>query len=233
MNNKVVLVTGSSKGIGAACIKTFASNNYNVVINYNSSKEQAYKLEKEIQKYNIDSLVIKCDISSEEEVKKMIEKIIEKFGRLDILVNNAAIEINTEFEDKNVEDFKKVLGVNLIGSFLVSKYAAKYMIKNNFGKIINITSNNGINKYDPTTLEYDASKAGLISLTHNLAVKYAPIINVNAVAPGWIETNKIKDIDNSLDNLFIKEESKTIFKNRFGQEQEVADLVFFLLVQKF
>lgn len=229
----VALVTGSSRGIGRKCIIEFAKVGYDVVINYNNSESDSLELEEYIKNnFNVKVLTIKCDVSNEIEVKAMIETIITKLGKIDILVNNAAIEINSDFYDKTINDFKKVLDVNLIGTFLVSKYASIYMLKNNYGKIINITSNNGINKNDPNTLEYDASKAGIISLTHNLAKKFAPVINVNAIAPGWVKTDKIIDLDNSLNNEFIKEESKNIYLNRFAEEIDIANLVLFLSSSK-
>lgn len=228
LENKVVLVTGSSKGIGSCSIKEFAKNKCKVIINYNQSIEEAKLVEEEIKKYNVDYLLIKCDIRKEEEVKEMFQKIENKFNRLDILVNNAAIEINSEFEEKNVLDFRRVLDVNVIGTFLVSKYASKLMLKNKYGKIINITSNNAINKYDPTTLEYDASKAAIISLTHNLAKELSPYINVNAIAPGWVKTKKIEKINNELNGLFEESESANIFKGRFATEEEIANVILFL-----
>lgn len=229
----VVLVTGSSKGLGKTLIKEFAKEGYDVVINYNKSEIEAYESEKYInENYNVKTLVIKCDVSNELEVKKMVDEIINKLGKIDVLVNNAAIEINSEFEDKTKETFNEVLNANLIGTFLVSKYVSDYMLKEKKGKIINITSNNAINKNDPTTLEYDASKAGIISLTHNLAKQLKPYINVNAIAPGWIKTDKIINIDNELNNEFIKEESKNIYLNRFAEEIDIANLVLFLSSDK-
>ena len=229
----VALVTGSSKGIGKICIIELAKEGYDVVINYNTSKSNALELEKYIKdNFNVKVLTIKCDVSDEDEVKNMINTIINKLDSIDVVVNNAAIEINSDFYDKTKESFRKVLDTNLIGTFLVSKYASIYMLKNKFGKIINITSNNGIDKNDPNTLEYDASKAGIISLTHNLAKQLAPIINVNAIAPGWVKTDKIIELDNSLNNEFIKEESKNIYLGRFAEEIDIANLVVFLASSK-
>lgn len=229
----VALVTGSSKGIGKICIIELAKEGYDVVINYNTSKSNALELEKYIKdNFNVKVLTIKCDVSDEDEVKNMINTIINKLDSIDVVVNNAAIEINSDFYDKTKESFRKVLYTNLIGTFLVSKYASIYMLKNKFGKIINITSNNGIDKNDPNTLEYDASKAGIISLTHNLAKQLAPIVNVNAIAPGWVKTDKIIELDNSLNNEFIKEESKNIYLGRFAEEIDIANLVVFLASSK-
>ena len=106
------------------------------------------------------------------------------------------------------------------------------MYKNKSGKIINISSNNAFDKFDPTTLEYDASKAALISMTHNFAKQYAPYINVNAIAPGWIMTDKILKLDESLDNKFISSESKNILLNRFATMDDIANLVLFLASDK-
>lgn len=185
MESKVVLVTGSSRGIGKAIVMDFARKGYNVVINYikedNQAKELKEKLEKE---YHIKVLTIRADVSNENEVQKMIDTIINKFGRIDVLVNNAGIAIDKEFEDRTVEDWKRTLSVNLIAPFIVSRYVGNEMLKNKYGRIINISSTNGINAFFPTSIDYDASKAGLINLTHNLAIQFAPYINVNCVAPG-------------------------------------------------
>ena len=164
MESKVVLVTGSSRGIGKAIVMDFARKGYNVVINYikedNQAKELKEKLEKE---YHIKVLTIRADVSNENEVQKMIDTIINKFGRIDVLVNNAGIAIDKEFEDRTVEDWKRTLSVNLIAPFIVSKYVGNEMLKNKYGRIINISSTNGINAFFPTSIDYDASKAGLIN----------------------------------------------------------------------
>ena len=224
-NRKVVLITGASRGLGAAIVRKFASLNYNVVINYNKSFDEAKKLKEEIKsKFNVDSLIVKADVSNEVEVKEMINLIIQKFGKIDCLVNNAGIAIDTLFEDKTVENFKKILDVNLIGTFLVSKYVSKYMLEQKKGNIINISSTNGIDTYYPYSLDYDASKAGVISLTNNLAMQFAPIINVNCVAPGWINT----DMNKELDKDYVKEENSKILLGRFAEPMEIANVVAFL-----
>ena len=209
MKRKVAIVTGSSKGIGASCIIEFAKKGYDVVINYNKSKEEALKLQDEIKKYKVNSLVIKCDIQSEEEIKKMVEEVINKFGQIDVLVNNAGIDISTLFDDKTKDNFMKTLEINLVGTFLVSKYVGKYMLDTNY----------------PMCLDYDASKAGIISLTHNLALQYAPYINVNAVAPGWVGTESELS---GLDDEYLKSEEEKIFLKRIAQPEEIAHVVCFL-----
>ena len=225
MSNKVVLITGASRGIGAATAREFAKNNYNVVINYNSSEKEAEVLKQELQNnYNIKAITIKCDVSNEEEVKNMVEKAVEEFGTIDILVNNAGIAIDTLFEDKTVENFRRTLDVNLIGTFLVSKYVGNVMLENKKGSIVNVSSTNGIDTYYPMSLDYDASKAGVISLTHNLALQYSPFIRVNAIAPGWVNT----DMNKELDQEFIDEENRKIMLNRFAEPEEIAKVICFL-----
>ena len=215
--NRVVLVTGASRGLGASIAKVFLENKDIVYVNYFRSRNKAEELGK---KYEL-AIPIYCDVSNEQEVKEMIEQIKKEQGHLDIIVNNAGIAKDSLVEDKTKESFTTVLQTNLIGPFLVCKYGRKIMKK---GNIINISSNTGIDAYYPYGLDYDASKAGLISLTHNLAIEYAPNIRVNAVAPGWINT----DMNKELDEEFKKEECKKILLNRFAEPSEVANVVFFL-----
>ena len=223
--NKTVLITGSSRGIGASSARVFASNNYNVIINYNTSKEEALNLSKELEnKYKIETLVIKCDISNENEVVNMVQKSIQKFGSIDVLVNNAGISIDTTFDDKKIDSFRRILDVNLIGTFLVSKHVGKTMFENKSGSIVNISSTNAIDTYYKEGLDYDASKAGVISLTHNLATAYAPYIRVNAIASGWVNT----DMNKELDQEYRKEEYKKILLERFAEAEEIAKVVYFL-----
>lgn len=223
--NKVVLITGASRGIGRSTALEFAKKGYNVVINYLNSEKNALDLKKEVEeKYQITALTIKADVSNEEEVKTMVEKIILKFGYIDCLVNNAGIAIDTIFDDKTKENFLKILNTNLIGPFLVSKEVAKYMMKEKKGTIINISSTNGIDTVYPESLDYDASKAGLISLTKNLAREYAPYIRVNSVAPGWVLT----EMNKALDKEFIDNECERILLKRFADPSEIAKIVVFL-----
>lgn len=224
--NKVALITGASKGIGKAIALKLASQKCDLIITYNNDLIGIQKTKEECLKYNVNVLDIKVDISKEEEIKEMINKSINKFDKIDILINNAGVAIDTLFENKTKDNFMKTLEVNLVGTFLVSKYVSEYMIKNKYGKIVNISSTNGIDKYFPMCLDYDASKAGIISLTHNLALQFAPYINVNCVAPGWIGTeNELKDIDLEYQKL----EEEKIFLKRIGKPEEVATVVSFLV----
>lgn len=222
---KVALVTGASRGIGKATIIEFAEKGYDVVINYMSSKKEALELKQEVEiKYGVKASVIRADVSEEIEVKNMVEEVISTFGHIDVLVNNAGIAIDTIFEDKTVSNFRRTLDVNLIGTFLVSKYVGEFMLKEKKGSIINISSTNGLDTIYPESLDYDASKAGIISLTRNLAIQYAPSIRVNSVAPGWVLT----DMNKELDDDFIKEEESKILLDRFANPSEIAKVIVFL-----
>ena len=225
--SKVVLVTGASRGIGASVALEFAKRNYDVIINYCGSFDKAKKLEKDIiNKYKVKCMLIKADVSNEDEVKKMYDDIVCEFSSIDVLVNNAGIAIDTDFIDKTVNNFRKILDINLIGPFLVSKYMVRCM--NDGGSIINISSTNGIDTNYPFSMVYDASKAGLINLTRNLAIEFAPHIRVNAVAPGWVNT----DMNASLDDDFMKREFDKILLKRFAKPEEIAEVIYFLSSDK-
>jgi 3-oxoacyl-[acyl-carrier protein] reductase len=223
--NKVAIVTGSSSGIGKSTVIEYAKNNYDVVITYNANYESAIKIEEYIKKkYKVQTLVLKLDLSKEESIKQFITKVIDKFNRIDVLVNNASIAIDTTYEDKNKNNFMKTLEINTVGTFLMCKYASIYMLKQKQGNIINVSSTNGIDTNYIESLDYDASKSGVISLTKNLSKQYAPYIRVNTVCPGWVNTK----MNETLDESFIKEEESKIFLKRFGRPEEIAKVIFFL-----
>ena len=227
MKRKVVLVTGSSRGIGKAIIIELAKNDYDVVINYHHSKEDALKLQKDvIDQYGVNCLAIQADVSDEKAVNEMINEIEEKLGGVDILINNAAIDLSNLFHLKTSEEFKRTLDVNLIGAFQCSKRVYKHMLEQEYGRIINISSTNGMNTYYPMSIDYDVSKAALNALTHDLAMQYAPYVHVNAIAPGFIGTESELE---GYDESFLEEECKKILVERFGQPEEVAHLVKFLI----
>jgi len=227
-NKKNVLITGSSRGIGAATAREFAKHGFNVVINYVSNQDAASDLKAELEtNYHIKALVIKCDVSNEEEVKEMVKTIKKELGDLDVLVNNAGIAIDSTLEDKKVEDFKRILEVNLIGTYNTCKHIGTKMFKKKEGSILNVSSNAGIDAYYPYGMDYDASKAGVISLTHNFAVSYAPFVRVNSIAPGWVNTEMNKELDEE----YIKEECKRILLNRFSEPEEIAKEIYHVAVE--
>ena len=223
--NKNVLVTGGTRGIGEAISREFAKKGYDIIINYVNSSEKAQNLKQELEKeYNIKVLPIQADISNEKEIKNMVDIAIKEFGRINVLVNNAGIVIDREFEDRTVEDWKKTLDINLIAPFVLTKLVGKEMMKQKSGAIINISSTNGINTYYPTSVDYDASKSGLISLTYDSAVQFAPYVRVNCVAPGWVNTEMNKELPED----FVKEETERILVKRFAEPKEIAKVVTFL-----
>ena len=226
-NKRTVLVTGGARGLGRAIVEEFAKakDKYNIAINYNSSESQAIELKNSLLKQGVSCCVVKADISKEDEVKNMVECIKETFGSIDILVNNSAVCKDSIFYEKKVDEFKETLDVNVVGTFMVSKYVGEMMLDNKFGRIINLTSTNGINTYYPMCIDYDASKAAIISLTHNLAVQFAPYVTVNAVAPGFIKTESEVA---GMDEEFIKLEEEKIMVGRAGEPEEVAKLVCYL-----
>ncbi len=223
--NKVVLITGSSRSLGKEIALNFAKSGACVVINYNNSMERAKELKNELKEMmGEEPLLIKCDVSKENEVKSMVNEVTQKYGKIDILVNNAGICNDTLFDEKTYDDFSKVIGVNLIGTYLVSKHVCKNMMEKGYGKVINISSDNGLLNGYPESAEYDASKAGIISLTHNMAKFYAPYINVNCICPGWIDTDMNKDLSKRQKD----EICDSILLNRFATADEIAKTVMFL-----
>ena len=217
---KIILITGGTSGLGYATVKKL--ENCKIILTYNNNALKAESMKSE----NID--VFKCDMTSENDIKKLYNYVVEKYGYIDVLINNAAIAIDTLYEDKTKENFIKTLDTNLIGPFLLSRYFGDLMYQRKSGKIINISSTNGIDTNYPMSLDYDASKAGLISLTRNLALQYAPYVLVNAVAPGWINT----EMNKNLDNDFIDNETKKILLNRFAEPEEIAKVIVFLASSK-
>lgn len=225
LKNKTILITGASRGIGYQTAYEVAKEGANVIINYNNSIKQAKELEQLLKKeFGTKTLLVKADIKNEQEIIEMVNESINHFKKIDVLINNAGMCKDTTFEDKTKENFMEILETNLIGTFLVSKHVSQHMLKEKSGKIINITSTNATYSYYPESLDYDASKAGVISLTHNLALHLSPYITVNAVSPGWTKT----DMNKELSKEQIKKEEEKILLNRFAQPQEIAKVIAFL-----
>lgn len=223
---KVALVTGGAKGIGGAVVSELANNGYDVVINYLTSEKEANELKNTLAPLGVNVFCYKADVSNEKEVDAMVSFIEEKLGGVDILINNAAVDFSGLWHEKKIEDFKRTLDVNVIGALNLAKRVYKHMLDKKWGRIINVSSTNGINTYYPMCLEYDASKAALISLTHDLAMQFSPYVNVNAVAPGFIGTESELE---GYDEEFLKEEEQKILVHRYGKPEEVAHLIKFLV----
>ena len=222
---KTVLVTGSSSGIGKEIARILAKD-YDVILHYNSNENSTRLLKEELDKeYNRDYLMVKCDLSKEEEIDNMLRIIYDRYDKIDILINNAATTCDTLFEDKTKDNFMNTLDINLVAPFLLCQKIGPKMKENRYGVIINISSTNGIDTPYIESVDYDASKAGLISLSNNLANYLAPYVRVNTICPGWINTNMNKNLDKE----FINKEENKILLGRFGNPNEVAELVFFLV----
>ena len=225
---KTVLITGSSSGIGKEIARVLAKD-YDVILQYNNGYESAKLLKEELdKKYNRDYLMVKCDLSKEEEIDNMLTIIYDRYNSIDILINNAGIAIDTLFEDKIKDNFMKTLDINLIAPFLLCKKIGPKMKENKYGVIINISSTNGIDTSYIESLDYDASKAGLISLSKNLANYFAPYVRVNTICPGWVNTEMNKELDKD----FIKNEEDKILLGRFANPEEIANLIEFLISDK-
>lgn len=222
---KVVLITGASSKIGEAISRELIKD-YEVILHYNTNENRIATLKEELEKeYNKKVLTIRCNLSCEEEIDNMLKEIYSQYQNIDILINNAAITIDTVFEDKTKENFIKTLDVNLVAPFLLSKKIGPKMKENKDGIIINISSTNGIDTPYIESIDYDASKAGLISLSNNLANYLSPYVRVNTVCPGWINT----DINKDLDKDFVAKEIDKILLGRFGEPEEVSHLIKFLV----
>ena len=217
---KTVLITGGSRGIGKGAAELFHKNGYNVIINYNNSEKDALELAKSLP----GSIAIRGDVSKEEDVKAMLEKAIAHFGKIDVVINNAGVAFTKLITDTTLTDWENLFGINVTGTFLVSKYAAEHMIKNHSGKIINVSSIWGVSGASCETC-YSASKGAVISFTKALAKELGPSgITVNAVAPGFIDTDMTKNISKEDREAFCEETPL----GKIGTPEDVAKLLLFL-----
>lgn len=222
---KTVLITGGSRGIGKAVAMKFAENGYKIIINYVSDKTDTEQLKKELlQAGAADILLIKADVSNSEDVKNMVKETIEKFEKIDVLVNNAGITKDNLLMRMSEEEFDKVIQINLKGTYLVTKEVTKYMMKKRSGSIVNLASVVGV-AGNAGQCNYAASKAGIIGFTKSIAKELASRnIRANAVAPGFIET----DMTNVLKEEIKENINSQIPLRRMGSAKEVAELVYFL-----
>ncbi len=219
------IVTGGAKGIGRAIVKEMAKKGINVVINYNTSKEQAKKLQRELTDNGYKVEIYKADVSKREEVKELIEFAKKQFGDIDILVNNAGIDHFKLFTEITDDDWSNVIQTNLTSVFYTTQEAVKNMLKNKKGCIINISSIWGITGAS-CEVAYSVSKAGIDGLTKSLAKELGPSnIRVNSVAPGIILT----DMNRNLTNEEIEEVDSQIPMGRFGTPEEIAKCVSWLI----
>ena len=222
--DKAAMITGATRGIGKQIALTLANEGYNIVLNYRTENDELKQLKNEIESKNVKCLAVQGDVTNFEDCKQMIESAIKEFGKIDVLVNNAGITKDMLLARMKEEDFKQVIDVNLVGTFNMTKNVISYMMKARNGKIINISSVVGIEGNAGQT-NYSASKAGIIGFTKSLAKEVASRnILVNAVAPGFIETNMTDVLKQE-----VKDEiAKNIPLKRMGTPQDVANVVKFL-----
>lgn len=215
---KTVLITGSSKGLGASLIRKFAENNYNVIITYNASADDAYKLKEEIGKYNVETNIAKCDISNENDIINLFETY-----KVDFLINNAALSMDNDVMNKTKVEFMKVLEVNLVGTFLMCKEA----IKNGVKEIINISSTDSLNTYNSLNIDYSTSKAGINILTKVIA-EFFPNIRIFAVLPNWINTESVLEMSEQ----YLNDELRRIGQEKLLDKCDVANVIYELYKNK-
>jgi 3-oxoacyl-[acyl-carrier protein] reductase len=224
LKGKCAIITGASRGLGKAIALKFASLGANIVLNYRSSEKEALEVENEIKEMGVEVISVKGDISKLEEVENLVTVAKEKFGSIDVMVNNAGITKDTLILRMKEEDFDSVIDVNLKGVFNCLKSITPIMIKQKSGKIINISSVVGLTG-NAGQVNYAASKAGVIGMTKSLAREVGSRgITVNAVAPGFIET----DMTHELNDKVKEEAKKNIPLKRFGDPEDVANVVAFL-----
>lgn len=222
--NKVAFITGATRGIGRQIAIILAKEGFDIAINYRKENEDLIETKKMVEDQKVKCFTVQGDVSSFEDSERMVKDIIEEFKHIDILVNNAGITKDMLLMRMKKEDFESVIGVNLVGTFNITKNVIPYMMKNRSGRIINVSSVVGISGNAGQT-NYSASKAGIIGFTKSLAKEVGSRnILVNAVAPGFIETQMTDVLKEE-----VKEEiSKTIPLKRMGTVEDVANVVKFL-----
>ena len=226
---KTIIVTGGSNGIGQSIVEELAKNNYNVILNYNKSEEKAKKIQEELKKIGYEIEIYKADISKREEVKKLVEYTIEKYKKIDVLINNAGISQTKLFTDITDEEWNEMINTNLNSVFYTTQEVVKNMIHNKNGCIINISSIWGIVGAS-CEVHYSVSKAGIDAMTKSLAKELGPSnIRVNSIAPGIIKTNMI----NNLSEEEIEEIRKEIPLQKIGKPENIAQCIKWLIEDEY
>lgn len=224
LKDKNIIVTGATRGIGKEIALTLAQNGANIAINYRNYNEEVEELINSIKEFGVDAIAVKCDVSKSDEVDNFISKVKNHFSSIDVLVNNAGITKDGLLLRMKDEDFNSVLDVNLKGTFNTTKSISPIMIKQKHGKIINISSVVGI-VGNAGQCNYAASKAGVIGFSKSVARELASRnINVNVVAPGYIDTDMTKSLPDKVKDEILK----SIPMKKMGNPKEVANLVLFL-----
>ena len=223
--SKTIIVTGGSRGIGAAIVSLLAKENYNIVLNYNKSEEIAKKMQEEFTKIGKTVEIFKADVSKREEVKKLVDFTIKKFGKIDVLINNAGISQTKLFTDITDEDWNNMLNIDLNSVFYASQEVAKYMIHEKEGCIINISSIWGMIGAS-CEVHYSVAKAGVDAMTKSLAKELGPSnIRVNSIAPGIIDT----DMNKYLSEKELEQIKEEIPLGKIGETSSIAKCAKWLI----
>ena len=229
MQNKIAIVTGASRGIGRAIAKMLAENNYIVIANYYRSEAEAVQLKEELENQNKQIDIFKADVSKREEVKQLIEYTLNKYGKIDVLINNAGISKSQLFTDVTDSDWNKIIQNNLYSAFCVTQEVLPNMIHNKNGCIINISSIWGLVGASCESI-YSISKAGIDAMTKSLAKELGPSnIRVNSIAPGLIDTDMNKEYSkDDINNI-----KQDIPLQKIGQPEDIAKCVKWLVENEF
>ncbi|MEL7564869.1 MAG: 3-oxoacyl-ACP reductase family protein [Dehalobacterium sp.] len=230
-NSKAILVTGSSRGIGRELVKFFAQKGHKVAVNYAKSENEAQSLYDEISSYNKDIILVKADISDRLQVKNMFQKIVQKFGRIDVLINNAGINMDASFMDMSDEKWQRVIDTNLTGNFICSQefvFAFNNAGNESSGHIINIASNSSITGRK-NGANYCSAKAGVVTLTKCLALELAPSIKVNCIMLGYVDTEEVMERYMLHDKNYYDRMMETIPLRRLGTSDDVCKAANFII----
>jgi NAD(P)-dependent dehydrogenase (short-subunit alcohol dehydrogenase family) len=227
LDNKIAIVTGARRGIGHAIALAMAREGANVIVS-DISQEDCQTVVTEIESLGRKGLALKCNVSSRAEIEEMVRRTVTEFGKVDILVNNAGIISFKPFLELTDEDWDNTMNINLKGQFLCARAVAREMVKNKWGRIINIASisSGGCGIAFPLVAHYTASKGGVIALTEALALELTPQgVNVNAICPGAIDTDMVKGVKEGgqLEQILVR-----IPKGRLGRPEDIASLATFL-----
>lgn len=220
------LITGASIGIGNRLALKMASMNYNLLLTYNSNLELCKKLQEDIiNNYNVKCIIKKCDLRNDLDIKNVINSFKEKLGKIDVLVNNASISHDNLIDDKTRDEFMDVLNVNLVGTFMMSKYAKNYINKG--GIIINMSSTDGIDTYSLYNIDYSVSKAGIIYLTKCLSLILNDI-RVISIAPNWVDTESTREMSKD----YLQSELARIGQKKLIKVSTVVDNIIHIIMDK-
>ena len=214
---KTALITGSAKGIGREIVLDLARSGYNIIATYKTSLKEINELKNKVENIGVNFDLYKLDLGNEESINNVCNNIKEKYIKIDILVNNAALSLDNNFLDKTKEEFMKVLEVNLVGPFLLIQKLNNLLINS---KIINISSTDGINTYSKLSMDYSASKAGLINLTKSLALELENT-KVYSLCPNWVNTESIREMNPD----YLKQEMNRVGQKKLIDPKEVSHKV--------